>query len=69
MVNNKSGPLSGTRVVELTIGGVGPGAAKILADFGADVIKVESVKRPDGLRGAQPEKWEAAFHFAHSSPP
>ncbi len=40
-----AGPLSDLRVVDLATVIAGPGAARYLADFGADVIKVE---RPDG---------------------
>ena len=40
-----SGPLRGTRVVELAGIGPGPHACMLLADLGADVIRVE---RPGG---------------------
>jgi len=40
-----SGPLEGTRVIDLGTFVVGPSAAAILADWGADVVKVEP---PDG---------------------
>ena len=63
-----TGPLAGVRVVEVTTTWAGPMCGCLLADFGADVIKVE---HPDGeiarrsppfLPGTQPP-----LSFMHAS--
>lgn len=49
-------PFDGIRVLDFTWVGVGPITTKHLADFGADVIRVESVSKPDVLRLGAPFK-------------
>ena len=49
-------PFEGIKVLDFTWVGVGPITTKHFADFGADVIRVESVTRPDVLRGGIPFK-------------
>jgi len=53
---NTNGPLSGVRVVELATALAAPGAARIMADQGADVIKVEAPGLGDVLRFVGPSR-------------
>jgi len=49
-----SGPLAGVRVIDLGTMFAGPFAASLMADFGADVLKVELPKVGDSNRGMAP---------------
>ena len=47
-------PLEGLRIIDFTQAWIGPFATTMLADLGADVIKVESHRRPDIWRNSRP---------------
>ncbi len=57
-------PLEGIRVVELTTGAAGPTCGRVLCEFGAEVIRVETRTRSDGHSGEDPKKWNKKPDFA-----
>jgi crotonobetainyl-CoA:carnitine CoA-transferase CaiB-like acyl-CoA transferase len=58
-------PFASLRVVDLTAFWAGPYTTSILSDFGADVIKVESIQRPDGMRFAGTTQGESLWERSH----
>jgi crotonobetainyl-CoA:carnitine CoA-transferase CaiB-like acyl-CoA transferase len=54
MLTNEKGPMSGLRVIDVGTMVAGPVAGTLLADFGADVIKIEQPGHGDTLRHIGP---------------
>jgi len=52
--SNAARPLEGVKVLDLTWFGAGPIGIRAFASMGADVVRVETAKRPDGLRMMAP---------------
>ncbi len=58
-------PLAGIRVLDLGIIVVGAETGRLLADLGADVIKVENADFPDGSRQTRGEPISVSFAVGH----
>ena len=61
-----TGPLAGVKVVEITTTWAGPMCGNVLADLGADVIKVE-IPAGDVGRGIFPQLPGTSMGFAHAT--
>lgn len=59
----RSGPLQGVRILDFSRILSGPYAAMVLADMGADVIKVEPIGSGDETRNFPPFKGEQSHYF------
>ncbi len=61
-------PLAGIRVLDLTMMWAGPYATRLLAEMGAEVLKIESPSAWDNIRTLIPlegvdEPWNASYYF------
>ncbi|MGI9430754.1 MAG: CaiB/BaiF CoA transferase family protein [Myxococcota bacterium] len=67
-------PLAGVKILDFTWAIAGPAATRMLADYGAEVVRIESRSRPDAIRGGRPfvdrrvgNETGALFHGCNAS--
>ncbi len=67
-------PLAGVKILDFMWALAGPAATRMLADYGAEVVRVESASKPDPIRGGRPFvdrkfgfETGALFHSANAS--
>jgi crotonobetainyl-CoA:carnitine CoA-transferase CaiB-like acyl-CoA transferase len=60
-------PLEGVRIADLTMMWAGPYATRVLAEMGAEVVKIEAPRAWDNVRTLipvdSPEPWNASWYF------
>lgn len=61
MTDNKTKPLEGIKIIDMTRVLAGPYCAMVLQDLGAEVIKIENPKTGDDSRFSAPIKTEKAY--------
>ena len=67
-------PLAGVKILDFMWALAGPAATRMLADYGAEVVRVESASKPDPIRGGRPfvdrrfgPETGALFHSTNAS--
>ena len=63
--NDTGHPFEGIKVLDLTWVIAGPASVRHLCDHGAEVVKVESQLRPDGLRLMGPQRGDPGWNTSH----